>query len=141
MNLPKHFPNTVYPNSKILNFCSCQCSCYSRYFLDSFNQVLFFNNLNFLCNFLFAVFLFFVFCFVFCLDYLEIGVHWDSTTTFPCYATGFYLLWDSVHKTSGKFVNKECFSGWSKISQSYKVVKGCRHRNVNSTEDLEDTVN
>ena len=107
MNLPKHFPNTVYPNSKILNFCSCQCSCYSRYFLDSFNQVLFFNNLNFLCNFLFAVFLFFVFCFVFCLDYLEIGVHWDSTTTFPCYATGFYLLWDSVHKTSGKFVNKE----------------------------------
>ena len=107
MNLPKHFPNTVYPNSKILNFCSCQCSCYSRYFLDSFNQVLFFNNLNFLWNFLFAVFLFFVFCFVFCLDYLEIGVHWDSTTTFPCYATGFYLLWDSVHKTSGKFVNKE----------------------------------
>ena len=107
MNLPKHFPNTVYPNSKILNFCSCQCSCYSRYFLDSFSQVLFFNNLNFLCNFLFAVFLFFVFCFVFCLDYLEIGVHWDSTTTFPCYATGFYLLWDSVHKTSGKFVNKE----------------------------------
>ena len=107
MNLPKHFPNTVYPNSKILNFCSCQCSCFSRYFLDSFNQVLFFNNLNFLCNFLFAVFLFFVFCFVFCLDYLEIGVHWDSTTTFLCYATGFYLLWDSVHKTSGKFVNKE----------------------------------
>ena len=107
MNLPKHFPNTVYPNSKILNFCSCQCSCYSRYFLDSFNQVLFFNNLNFLCNFLLAVFLFFVFCFVFCLDYLEIGVHWDSTTTFPCYATGFYLLWDFVHKTSGKFVNKE----------------------------------